>query len=210
MTTIYIVRHGQSHGNVDVVLRDNDPHLTDVGKEQVKEVAKKLINVYFDAIFSSDLTRAIQTAKIINLQRKIVHKTTEILRERDFGSFYKDKKREEIQVLLEELKRKRYELPEEKFWKYKMIEDMESEEESVFRFITALQEIAIGYDGKTILIIGHGNIMRSFLSHLGYATLRELPSGSIENAGYIKLTSDGIDFFVKETVGVTKKGNALR
>ena len=205
MTTIYIVRHGQSHGNVDVVLREGDPHLTDIGKDQIKEVAKKLIRVHFDAIFSSDLTRAIQTAKIINLKRKLILKTIQVLRERNFGSFYKNKNREEIKIMLEHLKAQIYKIPQEEFWKYKMIDDMESEEEAVSRFITALREIAIAYDGKTVLIIGHGNMMRSFLTHLGFATFRELPSGSVKNAGYIRLESDGIDFFVKETVGVTKK-----
>lgn len=47
--------------------------------------------------------------------------------------------------------------------------------------------------------------MRGFLIHLGFGTHKEFSGRSIENTGYFVLESDGVDFFVKETVGIHKK-----
>ena len=47
--------------------------------------------------------------------------------------------------------------------------------------------------------------MRCFLVHLGWSTHKELPVGSVKNGGFIKLSTDGVEFFVEEVVGVTKK-----
>ena len=61
---IILIRHAQSMGNAtDTIQGQSDNGLSDLGKEQ----AKKLINYFnqndFDAIYSSDLGRAIQTAE---------------------------------------------------------------------------------------------------------------------------------------------------
>ena len=63
----------------------------------------------------------------------------------------------------------------------------------------------IGNPGKTILVVSHGGVMRYLLIHLGFGTYTNLPTGSIGNTAYIKLETDGVDFFVKETKGITKK-----
>jgi len=47
--------------------------------------------------------------------------------------------------------------------------------------------------------------MRIFLINLGLGTLESFPPGSIKNTAYIKLESDGVDFFIKETWGIEKK-----
>ncbi len=57
---LYIIRHGESQGNVG---RDiENPHLTELGQKQAELLALRLRNVKFDAILSSPLTRAVQTA----------------------------------------------------------------------------------------------------------------------------------------------------
>ena len=55
------------------------------GKDHAKNLAKELLDVHFDAVFSSDLTRTRQTAEILALERKLAVETTELLRERTFG-----------------------------------------------------------------------------------------------------------------------------
>lgn len=47
-------------------------------------------------------------------------------------------------------------------------------------------------------------MMRNFLVHLGWATHIELRGKTITNAGYIKLETDGVEFFIKKTSGITK------
>ena len=62
-TVIYLVRHGESIGNMHrVILGHTDVGLSDLGKEQAVVTARELAGVKFDAIYSSDLSRAMNTA----------------------------------------------------------------------------------------------------------------------------------------------------
>ena len=54
---------------------------------QVEERAEELKGIKFDAIYSSDLLRAKQTAEIIKLERDIAIETSKLLKERHFGNF---------------------------------------------------------------------------------------------------------------------------
>ncbi len=69
--TIYFFRHGQSEGNIRHLMpRDEDIHapeqyLTQQGKEQVVTLANRIKSIPLEIIISSTLTRAKQTAEII-------------------------------------------------------------------------------------------------------------------------------------------------
>jgi broad specificity phosphatase PhoE len=210
MTTFYIVRHGQSEGNANfesgktTIRTDLGTELTELGKQQASLIAKRFKNHHFDAVFSSDLTRARQTAESLALEHNLAVTTTKALRERDKGSINVESEKE-IRAQFKELYDEYEKMTDEQKFNFKVVPDMESQGEAVNRFITYLRELAVGYSGKSLLIISHGNIMRSLLVKLGYGTFKEFPGGSIENTGYIVLESDGVDFFIKETHGVHKK-----
>ena len=87
---------------------------------------------------------------------------------------------------------------------------MESAREGAKRLLSLLQEIKATDMGKTILVVCHGNIMRSLLNILGWCKFDEIPEGAIENTGYIKLETNGEDFIIKETRGVNKKIGVAR
>lgn len=89
----------------------------------------------------------------------------------------------------------------------KVAPNTESVDEHVARFINFIREVAVAYAGKKILLMTHGGGMRNFLTHLAWAPDSELPPGSLDNCAYFILESDGIDFFIKKTVGVNKKIN---
>ena len=80
----YIFRHGQSTYNVvgRIQGQTNDSVLTNLGKEQAKEVGKKLKSKDIEVIISSPLFRARQTAELVNLtlNKKIIEdeKFTEV------------------------------------------------------------------------------------------------------------------------------------
>ena len=62
-TVIYFVRHGQSMGNLNnQMLGSTDLDLSELGFQQAEACAKALSGVQFDAIYSSDLKRAMSTA----------------------------------------------------------------------------------------------------------------------------------------------------
>ena len=75
----------------------------------------------------------------------------------------------------------------------------------IIRFIRIIRQISLAYISKTVLVVNHGGLMRHLLIHLGYGAEAELGWGAIGNCGQVELLSDGIDFFIQETYGITKK-----
>jgi len=210
-TTFYIVRHGQSHGNV--AEKSTNPvnwdqwgefqaPLTELGKQQAENVSKSIKDIHFDAIFSSDLNRARETAEIIAKKRGIPVQTESTIRERNFGKVLfglRPDERKQLRKAVEELN------DEEAKWVHKFSDDGESIKEAIDRFTAFLEKIIPLYKGKTILVVNHGNIMRMLLVHLKWAKFNELPPGSIVNAGYFILKTKGQTFTVTKTEGVNKQ-----
>ena len=207
LTTIYLVRHGESEGNAMVAsdhIAGKGSNLTQKGKEQEDALGKKLAQVHFAAAFSSDLARAEQTAEIITLERDLAVKTTERIREWSLAEYFKTHPGQSRETVEQDLIQALQTLDDKAKLAYKHTEEFESANESVARLLTFLREIAVAYSGKNVLVVAHGNLMRSMLTHLGWATYDELAKNAIENTGYCVLESDGVDFFIKETVGITK------
>jgi probable phosphoglycerate mutase len=201
MTIFYIVRHGETEWNVKRLMQgQKDSPLTEKGLNQAKQIREKFKHIHFNKVFSSDLLRAKRTAEIITLERNLAVETTKRLREKSFGK-YEGKNADNY---LRDLFQNWESLSEKEKHKSKFVEEGESNEEASVRFITLLREIAITYPKKTILIVTHGGLMRYTLIHLGYGTYQTLQNRAVGNTSYIKLESDGIDFFIREVKGVKK------
>jgi probable phosphoglycerate mutase len=181
--------------------RQSDIPLNKEGEKQAIEAAKKHFKkIKFAAIFSSDLVRAKRTAEIIALEKKMAVETSTLLRERDFGPFegkhWQEVEKElrmsikEFRILSDEVAKKL---------------GIESDEKMMERFLRFLREVAVAYRGKNVLIVTHGSVMRVFLTKLGYLSKEESRQVFIKNLAFIKVLSDGVDFFVKEVFGVEKK-----
>lgn len=204
LTTFYIVRHGQTQWNKKGILQGHlDSPLTRMGIKQAKERATFFSTYHFDAVFSSDIWRAHRTAKILLLEREMAVITTALLREGSLGK-YEGRKIQDLEMDLRDLIEEHEQLSTREHIKYKLAPDIESNEEMVHRLTIFLRETALAYEGKTVLIVSHGSIIRSLLLQLGYGTHKELPEGCISNLGFVKLASDGTDFFIQETEGVKK------
>jgi len=63
--TVYFVRHGQSTHNARPVFQGADSRLSELGCRQAEAVASRLAGVPFEALISSPLPRARQTAEAI-------------------------------------------------------------------------------------------------------------------------------------------------
>ncbi len=196
---MYLVRHGETIWNRQGKLQGHsDSDLTEEGIEKIKELAEELKEIHFDAVFSSDLLRAQRTAEIIAVERKLAVNTTHLLRERRFGK-NEGKPRD---VFVEENKEliKQFEsLTEKEKWKFKYSEDNESSEEMATRLLRFLREVAVTYEEKTVLVVTHGGVLRVLFMHLG----SPLAQDKIGNGAYVKLLTDGVDFFIKEVRGIT-------
>jgi probable phosphoglycerate mutase len=85
-THVVIIRHGQSQGNAEGRFGGHtDTPLSPRGRRQAQATARALASEKFNAIYSSDLPRAIETATPLTKLTGARLETTEALRERSVG-----------------------------------------------------------------------------------------------------------------------------
>ena len=128
--------------------------LNEKGREQARQVAERLSAEPIDAVVASDLRRAIQTAEIIAAPHNLVVKTTELLRERDWGSFTG-----------------RY-IPDLRGETWP--DDIESEEVLLQRALAFLQYITTTYPDKRVVAVGHGIVNKAILAVYAQCPMREV------------------------------------
>lgn len=165
MIRLYLVRHGQTVENLEHILQGHMPgHLTNAGKEQMRQLGKELAGIHFDHLLCSDLQRAIDSAICMNLSLPVT--TTPLLRERDWGIFTGCK--------IETIRR------DEAF-----PESVESTEQLYCRATLFIEFLLKNYDGKSILCVSHGLFNRFISSVVSGKPYYEIPR--FENSGFQKL-----------------------
>jgi len=146
-TPILLVRHGQSEWNAQGRWQGQaDPPLSELGREQAFRAAAKIGSV--DVIVSSDLDRALHTARIISEQIGVGPVIIEpLFRERDAGE-WSGLTREEIVAgwpgYLEEHKRP---------------PSVETDESLQARTAEALANVELEYRGADVLVLTHGGLI---------------------------------------------------
>ena len=155
MTTILLARHGETDWNAERrVQGHSDTALNDRGREQARTLAGELAGERIDAVYSSDLLRAHETARIVAEQRGLGVTAIRDLRERHFGT-WEGLTDEEIFV--------RYpQVLEGATWG-----DAETQDEMAERVVGALLRIAETHPGQHVLVVSHGGPLRRILAHCG-------------------------------------------
>jgi len=84
---IFLIRHGESIGNARGIHQGqkNDFSLSELGRKQSNFLKQRFEKLKIDAVYSSDLKRAKETADFISKSKNLVTFTDRRLRERDFG-----------------------------------------------------------------------------------------------------------------------------
>lgn len=83
---LYLVRHGQSEGNVkNLWYGVSDLPLTQLGREQARQVGEKLRDIPLAAAYASPLSRALDTARLALADRDVPLHIVPDLREQDMG-----------------------------------------------------------------------------------------------------------------------------
>ena len=67
---IYLIRHGEAKNYRKGQVKYPGPGLTLNGKKQTEKISKEIKDIKFKKIYCSDMTRAIETAEIINKKLK--------------------------------------------------------------------------------------------------------------------------------------------
>jgi probable phosphoglycerate mutase len=87
-TRLIVVRHGETAWNVDTRIQGQlDIGLNEAGLRQAGQLGRALADQPIDAIYTSDLSRAAQTAQGIALATGVAVQADARLRERAFGHF---------------------------------------------------------------------------------------------------------------------------
>ena len=175
-TTVYFIRHGDRLEKQDIEDKctTGGPGLSTLGKRQAKEVAKQLFKIKdeIDKIYSSEMSRAIETEKIIGkkvgMKPKIIQGLSEfnkIVWKNKIGNY--------------------------KFWKHYLRHKLS---------IRTFNKILNSDKGKVILIIAHGNIIKGIIGKklgLTNSQIRKLDynNGHISLARFKGTKLDYIHYF---------------
>ncbi|NDJ23320.1 histidine phosphatase family protein [Nostoc sp. B(2019)] len=174
MTRVIIVRHGQSGYNTErrIQGRTDASKLTEKGRNDATKLGKALSNISFNAIYSSPLQRAKQTADIIHSELAIhagqspIPQASDHLLEIDLPLWEAMLSADVKQKFAEDY-RTWHERPHEMRM---LLKDAEGTKEhfpvlALYKQAQQFwQEILSRHQGETILIVGHNGINRALMS----------------------------------------------
>lgn len=181
---IYFVRHGQTISNENKIIQGEDDPLTSTGIDQAKKLAERFKEIDLDVIYSSPLSRAIDTAKMISNETGIAIEEVKILQEKRNPSklIGLDSKHDTV---LEVNRLKKEQQSIDPHWKF---EDEEGFLDLKQRALDILKFISI-QPHENILVVTHGGIMRYLLACMLFGeSLDKETSNRISKGFYVSNT----------------------
>jgi broad specificity phosphatase PhoE len=182
VTTFLLARHGETDWNRDNRFQGRaDPPLNGLGRRQAGELAQALAEERIDAIYSSPLSRARETAEIVGRRLGLEIETVDALAEVDVGS-WSGLTRDEVATRFPEAFRRWTD--HGPGW-----DDGETYEELGERVIAGLLAVAARHPGERVLVVTHGGPIRAVqaraagVSHVGARRLTG-PVGNCELAAF--------------------------
>ena len=158
-TRLYLVRHGELVSSKESrYVGQMDVELNETGKKQIQNLSGRLSSEQIEMIFSSDLTRTIESAEIIGNKLEIINEPISELREINLGVWEG--------LTLEEIEES---FPEDLVKRSEDIKDFriingESFSDVKERVIPKLKDIIEGNVSKRILVIAHGGVNRIIIA----------------------------------------------
>ncbi|NQW57411.1 MAG: histidine phosphatase family protein [Polynucleobacter sp.] len=192
MANILLVRHGETDWNRAKRLQGHlDISLNQEGITQANRLGKSLVNEPIDIAYSSDLSRAFDTAQAILAQRSIPHFIDQSLRERCYG---------EIQGMT--YAQIEAELPDNhRAWHSRDPDFQPKNGESLRQFYQRVEagmlQIAKAHLGQTILVVAHGGILDCMFRLASGISIEDQMKVDLLNTSLNRLQYDGQKFQIK-------------
>ena len=192
MANILLVRHGETDWNRAKRLQGHlDISLNQEGITQANRLGKSLANESIDIAYSSDLSRAFDTAQAILAQRSIPHFIDQSLRERCYG---------EIQGMT--YAQIEAELPDNhRAWHNRDPDFQPKNGESLRQFYQRVEagmlQIAKAHLGQTILVVAHGGILDCMFRLASGISIEDQMKVDLLNTSLNRLQYDGQKFQIK-------------
>ena len=186
-TKIIIERHGQSKGNAErIYLGHTDFGLNEEGVRQAEITAKHLSQEKIDAVYSSDLKRAYETALPHAALRGLSVNKSVGLREMFVGDWEEKRIPDLIRDYGDEFRVRR-------FYADFRYPGGEAINEAMQRMNNAVIEIAKENLGKTVLLVSHSAAIRALWYYISGATCPNMLDAVsvLPNAAYAIAEFDG-------------------
>ncbi len=160
-TTLIVVRHGQTKWNCELRFQgQSDSPLSELGECQARALGARLGALPIEALYSSDLGRALRTAQVIAEITGHNVIVDQRLRERNFGIFEG--------LTIEEIEARHPEVLA--LWRTRdpqyRIPGGENAEEIHQRMVSCLNELADRHSGETVAAVSHGLALDAFYRHV--------------------------------------------
>ena len=169
MTTVYLIRHAQAEGNANHFMQGNmETAITPTGYRQIAALRERFAAVAVDAVYSSDLRRAVETAEAVGKPKGLPVLTDRAFREADVGVWEGRSTGDIAQNDPEQFDAFLHRMD---LWR---VEGGETPQQVLDRFLPALERVRRENEGKTAVIVSHGYALRIVLAHLRGLTLREI------------------------------------
>lgn len=159
--TLLVIRHGETVWNAQQRYQGHgDSPLTEKGRNQAEALARRMRRIHFDTLISSDLGRAIETARIIAHHTGHDFSIDSRLRERNFGVL-EGLTAEEINGRFPQVYDKLHANDPDY-----VIPEGESLRQHYGRNIQFIEACTAENAGKTIALVSHGGVLDNFLRHV--------------------------------------------
>lgn len=158
-TRILITRHGQTVTNREGRFCGHyETALTELGVRQARALGERLTMTPLDGVYTSDLGRAVETARLILPGRDLAHRIDPRLRELHYGEWEGEKEREIARRYPEQHRLMRDEDPA---WRPPGGETIG---EVRIRTMAALRKVARDHAHQTVLIVAHGTAINCMIA----------------------------------------------
>ena len=174
MPTLHFIRHGETEWNAGRrVQGHSDVPLSPRGEEQARELAERLADWPIEAIYSSDLSRALDTARPLADRLGLELRVDPILRERNFGAF-EGLQDSEVAARLDD---------PEAFWRDADTrpDEGESRREVWHRVSTFLDRLLENPPANEIVIVSHGGPIRLAAAYLAREDIESMTWREVAN-----------------------------
>ena len=189
MTTLLLVRHGETDGNAFNLAQGHfDAPLNEKGRAQAKLLGERLKSWHFDAVYSSDSCRTLQTAEPLLKHRPELNvETTSDLREKNYGdceNYSWQQLRDEYSDIFDQILN-----PE--IGSDTRFPGGETDREHMDRVARFIRNIVENHDkDSTILVFSHGGSIKSVAAHMCKLRLEDKWRLKTDNTGISSVISE--------------------
>lgn len=161
MTHLWLIRHAQTDSNATGVIQGQyDSKLSTLGREQANLLAQRIVKSPPDVIYSSDSSRAHDTARAVAQSCGLPIHLDVRLREIDMGQ-WSNRPWQEIRDAFPEALERQNSDPT-----FRRGVDGENPIEVQERAVAVINEIVAKHQGQRIAVFSHGFTLRTYIAHL--------------------------------------------